>query len=784
MTEPVLAHPTRDGEFILDTDASNHSIGGALYQMQDGEERLIAYASKTLTDTQRNYCTTKRELLAVIRMVKLFRHYLWGTKFLVRTDHASLTWLLRFKDADGMLARWLAELAPYQITVGYREGKNHLNADGLSRRRCRGCPRPDCPDKESPHPESLCSSSTDGELDPFPSSGTPTTTLSALPAFVTKVQTGPGGGDVDKVKLGSYTVDELLELQTNDSDIVPVLRWKKELSTKPDEAIAARESSETQTLIANWHRLIIDDNGLLVMKAQDPEPNRVVAPKCIRLEILHLCHDNVLSGHVGVKRTRQRIRKRWYWPCYMTDIARYVMSCTICTCRSGNLPNRISPLRKQLIGVPFQRIGMDILDVHHISKRGNRYIIVISDYFSKWCIAVARKNHKAITCSEVIINQFVCQFGVPMQILTDQGREFEGQLFQEVCRLLRIHKIRTSPYRPQTDGLVERQNRTLLEMLSKYVRYQYSDWVDHLPFLVMAYNTSVHDSTGCTPFSLIYGREALLPIDLVYPPINLEPFHFKSGSEYVEFLKQTISETHTIARKNLQQSALRQARNYDVRARSKPEFKPGDLVRYYYVREKAGNKFHRCFIGPYRVVSRESDMNYKICGKLKDSGREDTRVVHADHLIRFEPDRSVLFPRYGPVPDSPDDKIQSSHKPYQPHEGVKTDIFASESPDDEIDLLSNITPPSFRAPDELNKSLITPVQQGKPTLISDSERKIPDIGGGTVDRSATQQARSRSGQTLISPVSDSSSSSEPDTHITKLRYPSRVRKKPDRWEYK
>ena len=310
MSEPVLCHPTRDGEFILDTDASNHSIGGALYQVQDGEERLIAYASKTLTDTQRNYCTTKRELLAVIRMVKIFRHYLWGSKFLVRTEHASLTWLLRFKDADGMLARWLAELAPYQITVGYREGKDHLNADGLSRRRCRGCPRPDCPDKDCPHPSSLCSSSSDGEIDPFPSPVTgsapetgATTFLAALPAFVTEIQTDQSK---PKVAPGEYTMRELVELQNRDSDISAELCWKKELKEWPDESLAIQESSETQTLLATWHRLAIDAHGLLVMKSQsaNTDPDRIVAPKCIRLEILHLCHDNILSGHTGIKRTR------------------------------------------------------------------------------------------------------------------------------------------------------------------------------------------------------------------------------------------------------------------------------------------------------------------------------------------------------------------------------------------------------------------------------------------------------------------------------------------------
>ena len=103
-------------------------------------------------------------------------------------------------------------------------------------------------------------------------------------------------------------------------------------------------------------------------------------------------------------------------------------SCAACVRRKGRLPVRKSPLCKQLVIVPFQRLGMDILDVHHISRRQNRYIIVMVDYFTKWSIAVAQKNHKAITVAEVIVNNFICQFGVPLQILIDLGREFQGQL--------------------------------------------------------------------------------------------------------------------------------------------------------------------------------------------------------------------------------------------------------------------------------------------------------------------------------------------------------------------
>ena len=766
MTEPVLAHPTREGEFILDTDASAHSLGGALYQVQGGEERLIGYASKTLSGAQKNYCTTKRELLAVVRMVKQFRHYLWGTRFTVRTDHASLTWLLRFKDADGMLARWIAELAPYQITVSYREGKNHLNADGLSRRRCRGCPRLDCPDKDSPSPDSLCSSSSDGELDPCDPQIKPRSTemekakLSPLPdmvlAAVTPV-TESGGISERPPGTHAYTNDEILELQQSDSDISPVLRWLSNGTDRPDESLVVMGSAETQSLVAQWDRLSVK-NGVLIHHGGliGFELPRYVAPKCIRLEILHLAHDNVLSGHCGINRTRERVRTRWYWPQSFNDIARYVGSCPTCRQRKGALPNRKSPLQKQLIGVPFQRIGMDVLDVHHISGRGNRYIIVIVDYFSKWSIAVARKNHKAITCAEVIVNQFVCQFGVPLEILSDQGREFEGRLFQGVCKLLRIHKIRTTPYRPQTDGLVERHNRTLLELLSKYVRYQYSDWDDHLPFLTMAYNTSVHDSTGCTPFSLVYGREALLPTDLVYPPVNFDQIPCSTGAEYVEFLRNSISETRNMARRHLERTALRQKRNYDVRAKNKPEFKPGDLVRYYYVREKAGNKFHRCFVGPYVIISRESDMNYKICGKLKDSGREDIRIVHADHLISFETDRSKLFPHYGPVNQNKGDILTQAQPPIA--ESIeKHDIFAHSSSGDEVELVFTGPPAHSDAP--------IPSPDSPPAVSGERDSDKHSTPQSTAPRTSGEEWLPDREESHESPV---------------RRWPRRIRNKPDR----
>ena len=139
VSSPILAHPDFSKKFILDTDASNEAIGAVLSQEIDGKERPIAFASRTLTKPERRYCVTRKELLAVVFFVKHFKHYLYGKQFIVRTDHGSLRWLLNFKNPEGQLARWLQVLSSYDMTIVHRPGRQHRNADALSRIPCRQC---------------------------------------------------------------------------------------------------------------------------------------------------------------------------------------------------------------------------------------------------------------------------------------------------------------------------------------------------------------------------------------------------------------------------------------------------------------------------------------------------------------------------------------------------------------------------------------------------------------------------------------------------------------------
>ena len=228
---PVLKYPTEEGRFILDTDASNDSIGAALSQVQEGVEVPISFASNSLSKTQRNYCTTKRELLAIVVYTKKFRHYLYGGNFTIRTDHSSLRWLLNFKDAEGMIGRWLAHLSEFGLSnaqIEHRSGAKHLNADALSRIPVRRCQRIDCDD---------CGAH------------------NAVIAGVAGLEDSPLEGKV------FWSTTELLEAQMQDGSIKKVAGWLAR-GAKPVRPTLSVENAETRKLVGQWSLLTFREDLL------------------------------------------------------------------------------------------------------------------------------------------------------------------------------------------------------------------------------------------------------------------------------------------------------------------------------------------------------------------------------------------------------------------------------------------------------------------------------------------------------------------------------------------
>ena len=173
------------------------------------------------------------------------------------------------------------------------------------------------------------------------------------------------------------------------------------------------------------------------------------------------------------------------------------------------------PTQQFNVGAPLERVALDILGPLPETYNGNRYISVISDYFSRWGEAFGMSDQEASTVTDCLLQGFVSRFGVPSQIYSDQGAQFESNLFQALCRILGIEKTRTTPYHPQSDGLVERFNRSLEDMLSKVVETNYKNWDDCLPYSMMAYRSSIHETTGDSPVRMMLGRNIQLPVELM-----------------------------------------------------------------------------------------------------------------------------------------------------------------------------------------------------------------------------------------------------------------------------
>jgi transposase InsO family protein len=630
VSPPILAYPSPDGNYILDTDASNFAISGILSQLQHGEEKVIAYYSQALSKEERRYCVTRRELLAVVKSVKHFHYYLYGVDFQVRTDHGSLAWLLNFKNPEDQLARWLELLGMYKMHIKHRPGRLHGNADGLSRIPCGPCPsctRKEAKDRVGEVNHFACRM---GRQVPLPS--TPSTS-----------QVDPNSAPVTALApvslIQGLSTLELQAAQEEAPDISELLLLLKNQQPRPSWNEISAKSLVFKRYWREWDRLVVKD-GLLLREWHEVSSikHQLIVPPKLQSTVLQGVHDAITAGHFGVRRTTLRLQSRYYWAGYQQDVKDWCRKCVACQARKTPAKPARAPMRPTRVGDRFQRVAMDILGPLPESEKGNRYIVVISDYFSKWVEAVPTTNMEAATIADVFVNTFVTRFGVPHQLHTDQGRQFESDLFQQICRLLDIDKTRTSPYWPQSDGLVERYNSNVEAMLSKVVSSHQRDWDKCLQPAMMAYRSSIHESTGFSPNMLMFGTELNLPIHLI---IGLQPGDAEVNlGQYALSLRNRLTEVHELARDKLQLAGDTQKRQYDNKIKLH-KYEVGDRVWLRHTKRTTGlsPKLGPKWVGPYRIDKVISDCLYCL---RKPACRERRQVVHHNRLKPYEGSNAVV----------------------------------------------------------------------------------------------------------------------------------------------
>ena len=541
ITPPIVAFPDFDKEFLIFTDASNYGIGAVLSQIQDDKEVVIAYSSRHLNTAERNYSAIEREALAIVYGIKRYRHYLQDEKFEIISDHRPLQWLETHKDEKSRLGRWAIELSSLKYKITYKPGKEHANADFLSRIQV--------------------------------------VTEEERTDFTDNIIEEQG-----KDETCSKIIDYLTEGTLTELDEEKYPSWVKEIELFHIKSGVLRRDFHPSS---KKRRRFIQQ--------------QTVVPYSLRKNIIREYHDSILAGHLAFLRTYFRIRDKFYWPEMLKDIKTYCRSCEACALQRRVVKRTfLHPL--EIATAPFEVIGMDFLGpIKPESLSGNKYVLVMTDSFSKWTEVVALPNQTAETTCRALMDRIVLYHGPPKIIITDRGSNFTSRLFNSLCKELKTKHKTTTAYHPQSNGMTERFNKTVVEMIRKYVDDGFENWEEALGPMASAYRNSVHSSTMESPYFLITARDPSMVIDrfLIPEPELITPQDYKSQT------MKRLREGFSLARKNLMDARTQQKKQYDKRA-EECDFRVGDRVLLDVKVTKLGTskKLNPRYQGPYRIYCR------------------------------------------------------------------------------------------------------------------------------------------------------------------------------------
>ena len=430
------------------------------------------------------------------------------------------------------------------------------------------------------------------------------------------------------------TTTELLRLQEADQGLAQ--SWE-----------LAGEESDEPGYYANA------DNGLLMYQERPPQASvtpdwrrqpQIVVPKPLRSKLLRWAHDDPASGHLGYKKTLIRLKKNFTWPGIRKDVERYCQSCGPCQRLGGGAQAVCQPLSHlPIVGKPFEMISADIVGPLKATSRGNRYILVVIDHATRYLEAKSIPIADAHHIIEFMV-ELMSRHGLPRQILTDRGSVFTSEAFSQFLKRHQIEQLLTCSYRPESNGVVEKANGTLKRMIKACLEgHQGQDWDDVLPWVLFAYRSAEHSSTGVSPFLLLYGREPLSMLDIVSLTWLGEisaPVEEVPASEYIAELQSRLADSMREANKRDLELKEGGESAYNKRRRAKEtSFKKGDSVLIHL--PTRGKPLTGEWQGPYLVAERVGRQTYIVNTPDK---RVKVRHLHANALRRWRqrPDETAV----------------------------------------------------------------------------------------------------------------------------------------------
>ena len=455
VSDSIVRHPRVDLPYQLYTDASNFCVGAILCQThEDGTEYVVQYLSHQLSSVQCRWATIEKEAYAVVYALQKLRAYLYGAEFVVYTDHKPLLCLFSKSMANTKIQRWAILLAEYGATIRYKPGSSNIRADMLSR------------------------------LSPQ--------SVALIGAHAEYVE--PIGGPAD-------IADDLLPFSMDGLD---------------RQTLSAAQQAEFPV---QWGKAGVEDSGYVINKdilysiwapsTTSPAYPRIVLPKQFQEAVIDRAHLEV--GHMATHKTLCRLREAYVWPHMRESIKGRLAKCATCAVHYKR-QDHVAMGDMPLPASPIQVVAMDLIGPFVASLNNNRYILTIVDHCTGWAEAYPIPDKRNTTVAHVFHNSFVSAHGCPEVLVTDNGTEFVAKDFSDYLNKMGIKHVRSTPRHPESNGKIERFNRTFKEMLAKAVRNAPEDWEEHVGATLFSHRISVSDVTHYSPFYLLYGRQPRAPL--------------------------------------------------------------------------------------------------------------------------------------------------------------------------------------------------------------------------------------------------------------------------------
>ena len=618
VSAPVLAYADYTKPFILHTDSSTEGLGAVLYQMQEGEKRVIAYASRGLSRSEVNYPAHKLEFLALKWSVtEKFHEYLYGgLTFDVYTDNNPLTYVLSTAKLDACGHRWVAALANYNFNLHYKPGPSNIDADALSR---MGWP-------------SALSTSRDDGLRTMDKECVLAACVGMLESPVYIESLAVSGNSVPPEALEPFQPglgkEQWKSLQRDDP-VLSTLIEGLENKTLGKRALSGTDSKSLKYYLRHKDQLLLRDDILYRKTLSDNTKTRashlqLLLPSVLVPQVLKGYHDQV--GHLGRDKSLGLIRERFWWDTLHKDVVGHVSSCPVCLRRKSM--GQKAPLEPISATQPLELVHMDFLKLEPCKGKIEN-VLVITDHFTRYAQAYPSKTQTAYATAKLLWENFITHYGFPSKFISDQGANFEAQLIQHLCQIAGVEKVRTTPYHPQTNGQAERFNHTLCNMLGTMPEGAKADWKLHLSSMTHAYNSATNASTGYSPFYLMYGRHPRLPMD-VELGVHRGGVGSSSTNQYAHRLQKRLQYAHSRAAALAKKEALRHKKLYDSKCRA-ATLAPGDLVLVKQLAFRGRHKLENRWENEEYTVVEQPDTGVPVYRLKNQSGKE--RVLHRNHLL-------------------------------------------------------------------------------------------------------------------------------------------------------